>query len=105
MFTLHAGVAGSAASAKAMAAYLSEVQIDAGTMRAAEYYGQTAGTEDAIAAGLSCVADRPQLVCVEEQFTRLLRVRSGVDQSEHPGTPGVLGIALVHRGECGRYSP
>lgn len=55
MFTLNSGVVGSAASARAMAAYLSEVQIDAGTMRTAAYYGQTTGTDEAIAAGLSCV--------------------------------------------------
>ena len=49
--SLHMGAAGSAASAGAMAAYYLERQIPDQAMRAAAYYGQTAGTEEAIAAG------------------------------------------------------
>ena len=55
MFTLHAGVAGSSASAKAMAQYLTEVQLSEETMKAAAYYGRTAGTEEALAAGMGSV--------------------------------------------------
>ena len=45
------GAAGSVAEGKAMAVYLLEQQIPAEAMRAAAYYGQTPGIEDAIAAG------------------------------------------------------
>lgn len=55
MFNLHPGAANGGAAAKAMAEYLTEVQISPDTMRAAEYYGQTKGAEDAIAAGVGCV--------------------------------------------------
>lgn len=41
MFTLHLGVAGSAATAKAMADYLTETQASVDTLKAAAYYGQT----------------------------------------------------------------
>ena len=49
--SLHMGAAGSAASAKAMAAYLLESQIPAEALRSAAYYGQTAGMEEALAEG------------------------------------------------------
>lgn len=55
MLTLHSGVAGGGAAAKAMAEYLTEQQISPDSMRAAEYYGQSAGADDAIAAGIGCV--------------------------------------------------
>ncbi len=45
------GAAGSVAEGKAMAVYLLEQQIPIEAMRAAAYYGQTPGIEDAIAAG------------------------------------------------------
>ena len=51
MMSLHMGAAGSLAGGKAMAAYLLEQQIDVAAMRSAAYYGQTAGVEEAIAAG------------------------------------------------------
>jgi len=51
MMSLHMGAAGSVAEGKAMAVYLLEQQIPAEAMRAAAYYGQTPGIEDAIAAG------------------------------------------------------
>ena len=45
------GAAGSVAEGKAMAVYLLEQQIPTEAMRAAAYYGQTPGIEEAIAAG------------------------------------------------------
>ena len=51
MMSLHMGAAGSVAEGKAMAVYLLEQQIPTEAMRAAAYYGQTPGIEDAIAAG------------------------------------------------------
>jgi conjugative relaxase-like TrwC/TraI family protein len=51
MMSLHMGAAGSLAGAKAMAEYLLEQQIPQEAMRAAAYYGQTAGVEEAIAEG------------------------------------------------------
>ncbi len=45
------GAAGSPAAAQAMATYLLESQIPDEALRAAAYYGQTAGTEEALAAG------------------------------------------------------
>jgi conjugative relaxase-like TrwC/TraI family protein len=50
MMSLHMGAAGSVAGGKAMAVYLLEQQIPTEAMRAAAYYGQTPGIEDAIAA-------------------------------------------------------
>ena len=55
MFTIHLGVAGGGAAARAMADYLVESQISPETMRAAAYYGQTPGAEEAIAAGIGSV--------------------------------------------------
>ncbi len=51
MMSLHMGAAGSLTEGKAMAVYLLEQQIPREAMRAAAYYGQTPGVEDAIAAG------------------------------------------------------
>jgi conjugative relaxase-like TrwC/TraI family protein len=51
MMSLHMGAAGSPAAAQAMAAYLLESQIPDQALRAAAYYGQTAGTEEALSAG------------------------------------------------------
>ena len=51
MMSLHMGAAGSVAEGKAMAVYLLEQQIPTEAMRAAAYYGQTPGIEEAIAAG------------------------------------------------------
>jgi hypothetical protein len=55
MISLHMGAAGSVAEGKAMAVYLLEQQIPTEAMRAAAYYGQTPGIEDAIAAGYGAV--------------------------------------------------
>jgi hypothetical protein len=51
MMSLHMGAASGLAAGKAMAEYLLEQQIDVAAMRSAAYYGQTAGVEEAIAAG------------------------------------------------------
>ena len=54
MMTLRAGAATSKAAATAMAVYLQEKQVSDDTLRAAAYYGQSKGAEDAIAAGQGC---------------------------------------------------
>jgi conjugative relaxase-like TrwC/TraI family protein len=51
MMSLHMGAASSFAGGKAMADYLLEQQIPDQAMRAAAYYGQTPGVEEAIAQG------------------------------------------------------
>lgn len=51
MLSLHMGAAGSPAAAAAMAAYMLEQQIPTEAILSAAYYGQTSGTEEAIAAG------------------------------------------------------
>lgn len=55
MFKASFGVAGGGASALAMAKYLTEKQLDTGAMKAAAYYGQTAGTDEAIATDVGCI--------------------------------------------------
>jgi conjugative relaxase-like TrwC/TraI family protein len=55
MMSLHMGAAGSVAEGKAMAVYLLEQQIPTEAMRAAAYYGQTPGIEEAIAEGHGAV--------------------------------------------------
>jgi conjugative relaxase-like TrwC/TraI family protein len=58
MMTLHMGAASGLAAGRAMAEYMLEQQIDIAAMRSAAYYGQTAGTEEAIAQGYGAA---PQL--------------------------------------------
>ncbi len=51
MMNLHMGAASGLAAGKAMAEYMLEKQVSDETMRAAAYYGQTDGVEEAIAQG------------------------------------------------------
>jgi phage/plasmid primase-like uncharacterized protein len=58
MMSLHMGAASGLAAGRAMAEYMLEQQVSEETMRAAAYYGQTAGVEEAIAQGYGAA---PQL--------------------------------------------
>jgi conjugative relaxase-like TrwC/TraI family protein len=75
MMSLHMGAATGLAAGKAMAEYLLEQQVSQETMRAAAYYGQTAGIEEAIAQGYGAA---PQLrTDIDPALADALGLKSG----------------------------
>jgi phage/plasmid primase-like uncharacterized protein len=75
MMSLHMGAASGLAAGNAMAEYLLEQQVSEDTMRAAAYYGQTAGVEEAIAQGYGAA---PQLRAdVDPALAEALGLRPG----------------------------
>ena len=95
MMTLKAGAVAGRAAARAMASYLQEVQIDPPAQRAADYYSQMGGAEEAIAAGVGC-SPIPRADMAPEVAQAL-----GIDPSKPLTTEQLANVLAGQRGDGG----